>query len=265
MKHPIVSAIITASVFSLHTLTTFASGTGKGGKIIYTTDPATGVKYHYFKHDKKGVKPKMGDFAHVVLTLKNDRDSVFFSSHEKNKGGDSLGGFWIPLNKTFNGCLEQAMTLMATGDSACFEMLSDSIFTKTFHAKLPPFIKSGSTLTFNLKLLKFENQQQFMQEQKEQMEKQQAQSMAVESSAIAKYLKDNNLNTTPDSNGLYIIEHTKTSGAMPKEGDSVEVTYKGTLLNGTVFDASANHGGKGTFSFVYSLNAAYQGMDNHCG
>ncbi|HTB07269.1 MAG TPA: FKBP-type peptidyl-prolyl cis-trans isomerase [Bacteroidia bacterium] len=252
MKHTTLYTAITAGILSLNVFATKASGPGK--EVVYETDPATGVKYHFVKHDKKGKKPAMGEVAHVVLTLGTDKDSIFFSS--RARGGDSLGAFWIPLNKTFQGCLEQGITLMAAGDSASFKMNSDSVFTKTFHAKAPPFVKPGSMLTFHLKLIEYIPQEVFMKKQQDQMEKQHAMGKAAEGNAITKYLTDNHLNIAPDSNGLYILESTKTNGAAVKEGDSVEMTYKGTLLDGKVFDASANHGGKGTFSFVYSQNAS---------
>ena len=193
----------------------------------------------------------MGEVAHVVLTLRNDKDSVFFGSRER--GGDSLGAFWIPLNKSFKGCLEEGITFMAAGDSASFKMNADSIFTKTFHARMPAFVKSGSIITFNIKLINFESQEKFMQQQQEQAEKQKAMGKTIEANSIKKYLNDNHLTIVPDSNGLYFLDHVKTMGAAPQEGDSVTMTYKGTLLDGTVFDASANHGG--TFSFVFSQHA----------
>jgi FKBP-type peptidyl-prolyl cis-trans isomerase FkpA len=259
MKHTTLYRALIAGIILYGALATCASAQNKKTgtfkvETTYETDLTTGIKYHFVKHDKKGKKPAMGEVAHVVLTLGTDKDSIFFSS--RTRGGDSLGAFWIPLNKTFQGCLEQGITLMATGDSASFKMNSDSVFTKTFHAKAPPFVKQGSTLIFHLKLIEFIPQEVFMKKQQDQMEKQHAMSKAAEGNAITKYLSDNHLTVAPDSNGLYILEHTKTTGVAPKEGDSVEVNYKGTLLDGTVFDASANHGGKGTFSFVYSQHAS---------
>ena len=259
MKHTTLYTALTAGILSFSALTTCASAQNKktatiAVKTTYETDPVTGVKYHFVKHDKKGKKPIMGQVAHVVLTLGTDNDSIFFSS--RTRGGDSLGAFWIPLNKTFQGCLEQGITLLAAGDSASFKMNSDSVFTKTFHAKAPPFVKPGGMLTFHLKLIEFIPQEVFMKKQQDQMEKQHAMGKTAETNAISKYLTDNHLTVIPDSNGLYILEHTKANGIAIKEGDSVEVTYKGTLLDGKVFDASANHGGKGTFSFVYSQHAS---------
>jgi FKBP-type peptidyl-prolyl cis-trans isomerase len=49
------------------------------------------------------------------------------------------------------------------------------------------------------------------------------------------------------ASGLEYKVLTPGSGDPPKPGDMVTVNYRGTLLNGTEFDASAKHGGPATF------------------
>ena len=65
----------------------------------------------------------------------------------------------------------------------------------------------------------------------------------------AAYLKANaakpGVVTTAD--GLQYEILTKGTGPKPKATDTVVCNYKGTLIDGTVFDASANHGGPATF------------------
>ncbi len=51
---------------------------------------------------------------------------------------------------------------------------------------------------------------------------------------------------------LQIIDEVAGTGASAAAGDSVTVNYVGSLTNGTVFDASANHG---TTGFTFSLGA----------
>jgi FKBP-type peptidyl-prolyl cis-trans isomerase len=69
-----------------------------------------------------------------------------------------------------------------------------------------------------------------------------------------------------ERNAAFLAEHTKQkgvvvtasglqyevlaagSGRSPKSGQQVKVTYTGTLLDGTVFDASSRHGGSATFA-----------------
>lgn len=74
-----------------------------------------------------------------------------------------------------------------------------------------------------------------------------------EKAIIDKYIADNKI-TAQGEDSLYILSKTAGSGKAIANGNEVEVRYKGMFLNGMVFDQSANHGGKGTFSFVYSPN-----------
>jgi FKBP-type peptidyl-prolyl cis-trans isomerase len=47
--------------------------------------------------------------------------------------------------------------------------------------------------------------------------------------------------------GLQIIDSVVGEGAVVEAGDQVTVNYVGALEDGTIFDASANHGGPATF------------------
>lgn len=64
--------------------------------------------------------------------------------------------------------------------------------------------------------------------------------------------------TLPD--GLKYQDLVVGKGPMPKVGQTVTVTYVGTLTNGTVFDASARHG-DGTFSFPLGIGQVIPGWD----
>ncbi len=55
--------------------------------------------------------------------------------------------------------------------------------------------------------------------------------------------------TTPS--GLKYVDLVVGTGAAVKQGDHVSVNYVGKLLDGTKFDASADHGG--TFDYVQGV------------
>jgi len=61
-------------------------------------------------------------------------------------------------------------------------------------------------------------------------------------------------NATPTDNvtQLQVIDEIVGTGATATAGDSVTVNYVGSLANGAVFDASANHG---TAGFTFNLGA----------
>jgi FKBP-type peptidyl-prolyl cis-trans isomerase FkpA len=58
-----------------------------------------------------------------------------------------------------------------------------------------------------------------------------------------------------------IVEHlVQGTGAQPAATDVVKVNYRGTLANGTEFDASAKHGGAATFPLNRVIPCWTQGV-----
>lgn len=53
---------------------------------------------------------------------------------------------------------------------------------------------------------------------------------------IIKYIEDNNLNATKTDSGLYYIINDEGTGTRPSENSVVNFSYKGSFLNGTVFN-----------------------------
>ncbi len=64
----------------------------------------------------------------------------------------------------------------------------------------------------------------------------------------------------PDATQLEVRDDTVGTGAVAKAGDSVTVDYVGELTNGTVFDASQNHGTTG-FTFTLGAGQVIKGWD----
>lgn len=63
-----------------------------------------------------------------------------------------------------------------------------------------------------------------------------------------------------DATQLQITDEKVGTGAVAAAGDSVTVNYVGSLTNGTVFDASANHGTSG-FTFNLGAGQVIRGWD----
>ena len=68
---------------------------------------------------------------------------------------------------------------------------------------------------------------------------------ADDSAALAAAAKDPGASVA--SSGLVYKSLKEGTGASPKATDTVKVNYKGMLVDGTKFDASADHGGPITF------------------
>jgi FKBP-type peptidyl-prolyl cis-trans isomerase FkpA len=220
----------------------------------FQTDETTGVQYRLITHDDKGAKPVTGDFVNVQMIGKTEKDSVLFNSIKQ--GGDSLGTFKIPITNAFKGCLEQGFTLMAKGDSAEFKVSADSLYLKSFHApKLPAFIRPGSFITFNIKLVKFETAAQVKEERTQMMQKRMAEMQArkaAEPGMIAKYIADNKVTAKPSPDSLFFVMREGKNGKAIKDGDSVYVKYTGMLLDNTVFETSDHGPGHNSIAVVYS-------------
>ena len=65
--------------------------------------------------------------------------------------------------------------------------------------------------------------------------------------------------TTPVTQ-LQMTDEKVGTGVVAAAGDSVTVNYVGSLTNGTVFDASANHGTTG-FTFTLGAGQVIKGWD----
>ncbi len=64
----------------------------------------------------------------------------------------------------------------------------------------------------------------------------------------------------PTATQLSIKDEVVGTGAVAAAGDSVTVNYVGALTDGTVFDASANHGTTG-FTFTLGAGQVIKGWD----
>jgi len=69
----------------------------------------------------------------------------------------------------------------------------------------------------------------------------------------------NDISKTGKVSQLAVIDTVDGTGAEAKSGDTVTVNYIGVLPNGTVFDASQNHGQ--SFTFTLGAGAVIKGWD----
>ena len=71
---------------------------------------------------------------------------------------------------------------------------------------------------------------------------------------LEEYIESNNIETEPTSSGLYYIETEEGTGEQAVEGKYAKVRYKGSLLDGTVFDE-----GKNPYAFIIGTGNAIEG------
>jgi len=124
---------------------------------------------------------------------------------------------------------------------------------------VPPF----SSLYYDIELIKIMSNEEWERKQAEKDAKKQAenaQKEKEETSAIQKYLNDNNITpTTTLPNGLIYVEKQAGTGTKPLDGKKVKVHYTGKLLNGIVFDSSVEKGEP--LEFALGRRAVIEGWD----
>lgn len=220
-----------------------------------------GVTYKFYKQDKNGEKPVVGNYVTVVMDFRVG-DSILQSTK------DFPYPVQIPIiEPAFKGDLASALTLMSPGDSASFMFNADSVFSKMFKGTpLPPMIKKTDTIYYDVKLVNILTEEQFQEEQNKAREEQLKKFMEEtkpqrEASAakLEKYIKDNNITAQPDENGLYVIITKKTKGDLPKAGDKIAVNYTGKTLDGKVFDSSFER--DQPIEFVLGQGSVIKGWD----
>lgn len=205
----------------------------------------TGLYYKFYNENDEAKKPVEGQFASVLLNYRTDSDSILFDSKKYMQNPDGTVDFSV-MKPTFKGSFEEALAMMHEGDSASFKVSADSIFQKSMGQKdLPPFIKPGSMLTFEVKLIKIktkeemEKQMQAMQQQQmEEMQKMMAERKIAEEGQIKTYIETNKITLKPTESGLYYIEEKKGTGTRVKVGDDVTVDYRLTSLEGIEIEKS---------------------------
>lgn len=80
------------------------------------------------------------------------------------------------------------------------------------------------------------------------------QNPSVEDPAMLKFIDSIGMKATKVTGGMYYEILNPGSGTTPKQTSIIYCTYKGTLLNGTVFDSQSNAGQTG-----FQLNGLIEG------
>ncbi len=225
------------------------------GALAYAQPPkgykktASGLMYK-FHVDKEGVAAKKGDIVKLHFALKTEKDSVLRSTFKEGNPAE------MPLREgTFKASLEEGLMMMSAGDSATFLINADSLFAKMFYAPLPAFIRSGSNVSFVIKMIKTMSEEEYKKEQ----DKIAAEMIGKEDKTIQEYMTKNNLKGTKTASGLYYVQTQPGTGAKAEKGKTVSVHYTGKLLNGTKFDSSVDRGQP--FEFGLGAGQVIQGWD----
>jgi FKBP-type peptidyl-prolyl cis-trans isomerase len=220
----------------------------------------SGTEYRLYRKDATGhyqsralaptdapYSTRAGKVLTVFLEFRTGRDSVLMDSRRMQPVPQPVA---LP-EQTTPGGMEEAIGLLLPGDSAVFRFSADTIFAKTFHQPVPPFVKkSGNTLLVlasAYELLSMDEmkarQAKMQAEYTKQAEAQAATQKVKDDAIIQAYLKKNHATARKTPGGTYYIIKKVGTGLPPKKGQTVRVLYRGTILTtGQEFDSSAKHG-----------------------
>jgi FKBP-type peptidyl-prolyl cis-trans isomerase FkpA len=215
----------------------------------------SGMKYILYTKNP-GPKAKQGDYVTIEMVYKTDNDSILFDS------GKNKMPLRFQLGKSpFAGSMEEGLTLLAQGDSATFFVSADSLVQKVFSKRVPgnysrpSFLKSGSFLKYDIRLLRIQGELDAAQEIYRELDRR----SALEQAGIKKYIQDHNVTQQPDSTGIYIIKNIQGKGPVINNGKTVIVNYNGKFLNGESFGSNEKFGKP--FSFTLGRGEAFKGWD----
>lgn len=210
---------------------------------------ATGLYYKLHKQNKTGVKAKEGDMVKLHFQLFTEKDSLVRSTFSEPRAIQTA----LP-KPAFRGALEEGLIMMAAGDSASFLVSADSMFRD--YGQLPPFLRKGSLIKFNVKMLSVLSEAEYRKKMEEELNA----LKAIQEAEITDYMAKKGLKATQKlPSGLIYVQTQAGTGNQALPGKKVNVHYTGTLINGDKFDSSKDR--NSPFSFQLGGGQVIRGWD----
>ncbi len=191
----------------------------------------------YFKLQAFGesnVSPKAGDYLLSTLVFKTMKDSVFLQA----PFNDGISRYYSVMPDRFRkGSFEKMYERMHEGDSVTCIVSAESVFNEFFKQPLPVFIAPHSQLKVDIKLNRIIAAAEFGQEWEKYKEKLENRDIE-EQRKLKLYLKSVSPEPVPLDSGAYYLLISEGNGALPQMGNRISIHYKGTFLDGRVFDST---------------------------
>ncbi len=229
-----------------------AAATAPIGKPVYNFKTINPKLQYVFVEDKPTkLHPQEGDDVMLrMIAICNNR--FMYSSSQVNKG--KPGAFSIS-KAAFKGDIADALMRMTPGDSIICLVDAQSMFEYS-KKKLPDYIKPGDKIQYNIRLVSIKPKAELQKEREATMMKvigeapQKIENTSTDDEALKTYFNSKHITPTKTSSGLYYSIQQQGSGPLAIPGDVVTMNYRGTLLDGTIFDSNIDS----TFMHMQPLN-----------
>jgi FKBP-type peptidyl-prolyl cis-trans isomerase len=176
----------------------------------------SGLYYVPLVTNTAATQPVAGNTVSLLYTGRLLNGTVFDASSQHNNVPVS---FKLGAGQVIPG-FDQGASLMHLGDSALFIIPSGLAYGTGSSAAIP----ANSVVRFNVKLVDINF-------------------ALTDEKLIKNYLALNSITTAQkQASGLYFVPGVTNASAATTPGKTVSVLYTGKLLDGTVFDASSQHG-----------------------
>lgn len=219
----------------------------------------TGLYYKIFPSG--GKKIKAGQFVKIQING-FVHDSAFFDTRTQMAFYGQVDSVGRPHD------FSEIIHLMAEGDSAVTIQFVDTLM-KSAGIQLPPYFHKGDKIKSCLKIVKvFDSvstaQTSYNNDLAVFREKEEAKNTASYAKAkkdLDDYIAKNKITATQTPKGVYVTVKQAGTGASADSGMLVGVKYKGTLMDGTLFDSNMGADRKDTLKFPVSSGAMIPGFD----
>ncbi|HET6244936.1 MAG: FKBP-type peptidyl-prolyl cis-trans isomerase [Bacteroidetes bacterium] len=184
---------------------------------------SSGLKYKFF-HLGTGNLPKQFDYLRIkyqAIPINQNKNSIAVT-HEK----------FFQLNFNYpESLIEEALTMLNKGDSAAFIFP----FDEAARFFIIDSVGKPKKVILNIKIVEIIPAEKYLKHQIELKEWVNHKS-DHEHKILKKYIKENNISESSYSDGIYLIFEKKGEGKKITQGMKVSINYRGSFLNGEVFD-----------------------------
>ncbi len=177
----------------------------------------------------------------------------------ESRAGEPLAMLFTRDTTGQNGQFQSVLNMLSIGDSVTFTIPAKDLFENTFRQTVPPGMSPETGLDFNIGVIRQMTQVEYKAYNDERIAAYNSARLEEEKIIIQNYLEEQQVQAKVTESGLHYVITKEGSGPKPKEGQRVNVRYKGTLLEGgTQFDA-------GDYAFVLGRGSVIAGWDEGIG